>query len=226
MDAFPNELPLDHLVVAVPDLDAGRSDISSRLGCPVLAGGRHPRWGTWNALVPLRGGAYLEIIAPHPDPPAMSERVFGLDRGLDGPTFMTWAVQARNRGRMDEAAAAALAAGVDLGEVLQGSRRTPTGALLEWELTDPYADRIGGLVPFAISWGRTPHPSTGGAAEVHVVEISLRHPWAERISRVMTAMGCGAGVSVTEAPAAELRVVLSGPGGELEVVGRPGSGVA
>src|SRR5204862_6781240 len=52
---------IDHLVVAVPDLDVARKSYEA-LGFTVVPGGRHPI-GTHNALIAFADGAYLELIA-------------------------------------------------------------------------------------------------------------------------------------------------------------------
>src|SRR4051794_41897410 len=70
---------LDHLILAVADLDAGAAALTAAIGLAVEPGGVHPDWGTENRIVPL-GEAYLELVAvadpevaaggPPPGPPA------------------------------------------------------------------------------------------------------------------------------------------------------------
>ncbi|WP_373788558.1 VOC family protein, partial [Delftia acidovorans] len=55
-------LPLDHIVIAVQDLEAAVADYRA-LGFQVAIGGRHPGRTSHNALVVFADGAYLEIIA-------------------------------------------------------------------------------------------------------------------------------------------------------------------
>ena len=60
---------IDHLVIAVPDLDAAIKTYRD-LGFTVAAGGRHPGVGTDNALIAFRDSAYLELVGfhePRPD---------------------------------------------------------------------------------------------------------------------------------------------------------------
>lgn len=55
-------LPLDHIVIAVPDLATAMADYRQR-GFQVLPGGQHPGRTSHNALVCFADGSYLELIA-------------------------------------------------------------------------------------------------------------------------------------------------------------------
>ena len=55
-------LGLDHIVIAVADLDTAIADFRS-LGFTVQPGGRHPGRTSHNALIVFADGAYFELIA-------------------------------------------------------------------------------------------------------------------------------------------------------------------
>ena len=58
---------VDHLVYVTPDLDRGITEIELLLGMSPTRGGRHPTWGTHNALAALGPTSYLETLAPNPE---------------------------------------------------------------------------------------------------------------------------------------------------------------
>lgn len=199
------EPTLDHLVHAVPDLDAAVRDLGERCGVRPVEGGRHVGLGTRNVLLGLGGRAYLEIIGPDTGQPAPPHpRPFGIDR-LTAPALVTWAVHPAD---LDAAAERARSLGHDPGEARGMSRRTPAGDLLRWRLTP---DR--GLLPFLIDWGGTPHPTSTGLPAVALLELRARHPDPPVLQRGLDALGVRLAVGPGERP--ELIAVLRGPGGDV-----------
>ncbi len=55
-------LELDHVLIAVGDLDAAAQEFETLYGLESIEGGRHPGLGTMNRIVPL-GDAYLELVS-------------------------------------------------------------------------------------------------------------------------------------------------------------------
>ncbi len=206
------DLPVDHLVYTVPELDSGVERVESLLGAPTVEGGRHIGLGSHNRLVPLARGAYLEIVAADPDQPTPSRpRWFGLDR-CTAPRLATWCARAAD---LEELVDRARSAGLSLGSPMAGSRDRPDGTRLSWTFTDPWADREGGIVPFFIDWGRSPHPAAGLPFACSIVEMRLEHPEAERVEAVLRALGLDTPVTSGDAP----RVVaaLDTPRGIVEL---------
>jgi hypothetical protein len=177
---------LDHLVYATPDLDLSVAELEERLGVRAAPGGQHPGRGTRNALIALSEGSYLEIVGPDPDQPAPAlPRWFGIDT-LNRPRLVTWALKADNlKQRVEEAARG----GVRLGPVVAGSRTRSDGVTLAWECTDPAAVVGGGLVPFFINWGDSPHPAASAPAGPTLVSLRGEHPELSRIREYLAAIG-------------------------------------
>lgn len=119
-------LPLDHIVVAVHDLDKTIADYTA-LGFHVLRGGNHPGRTSHNALVVFADGAYFELIAfkqPSPDErwwrqlDAFGEGI--VDFALLPPNTATTVAEAAERG-------------LQLQGPLDGGRLRPDGERLSWQ---------------------------------------------------------------------------------------------
>ena len=186
MDGPAEHRAIDHLLYGAPDLDEGMDRIERLLGARPVPGGRHPSYGTRNAILALGPACYLEVIAPDPRLPTPVRGVgFGLE-GLDVPRLVTWAM------RHPEIETAAGRAG--LGVVHEGRRERGDGTVLAWKMTDPYTERMGGVIPFLIDWGDTPHPASSAPSGGRLLEFRLEHPSPEQVRDVL--MGLDSEVDV------------------------------
>ena len=206
---------VDHLVYGCRDLELGIREIERLLGVRAAVGGRHPLWGTHNALLALGARSYLEIIAPDPDQaPPTARRPFGLD-SLKRSHLITWAANGTDLPtRRDEA----LRVGVPLGEVLSGSRRRADGLVLQWRLTDLHCVIADGVIPFLIDWGTSVHPATAAPRGATLVELKAEHPEPERIRRMLEALALN--LSVDAAPRPSLTATIRGPNGIVVIDSR------
>lgn len=205
----PVDPSLDHLVHAVPDLDAATWAFADATGVVPAEGGRHLGRGTRNVLVGFGETSYLEIIGPDPEHPVEPgvAMPFGVDT-LDRPRLVTWAV---HPGDLEVAVAAAAAAGADLGDIWPMSRRTPAGALMEWRLAAAHPAPLDGVTPFLIDWGPTPHPAPG-LPRLGLLGLRATHPDPDAVSRVLDALGVR--LAVAPGPPA-LAALLDTPRGRV-----------
>ncbi|NYI07330.1 VOC family protein [Allostreptomyces psammosilenae] len=203
------EPTLDHLVYAVPDLQAGVEAVHRATGHRPVEGGRHVGKGTRNYLLGLGGAAYLEIIGPDPEQTEPEgPRPFGLDRLL-APRLVTWAVAPAD---LDATITAARDSGYDPGDPVPMGRRTPAGDLLQWRLT-PSRVAHDGLVPFLIDWGTTRHPASGDLPVVELLSFSAIHPDPAALRADLAALGVRLDVTGGHAPA--LTAVVRGADGPV-----------
>jgi len=117
---------LDHVVIAVSDLEAAVADYRA-LGFTVVAGGSHPGRTSHNALVVFEDGSYLELIAWKSPNPA--ER-WCVEHEKHGEGLMDFAL-------LPEDTAAAIAAakgrGLALNGPIEGGRKRPDGVEIQWQ---------------------------------------------------------------------------------------------
>jgi len=198
---------LDHLIYAVDDLASGIDRIERLLGTRPAIGGRHPRWGTHNALLSLGEGRYFEVVAIDPQVPRRPQP-FGLEQ-VDLPRLTGWMIGAP----LPAASTAASASGFDPGAVEAMERVRPDGRRVAWRLA-VRMDRPGaGLVPALIDWEGSAHPSRSTPAGTAIESLRLEHPQPREIERMLAAVGVAAEVGA--APRPRIVALLRGASGAL-----------
>jgi len=168
---------IDHIAIAVPDLDAAVGELREQAGIEAGGGGVHPGAGTANRLAWL-GDTYIELIAIVDRAAAVSgflgePAMRVLDE--DGAGFVTFVLASDD---LDADVARLRAAGSTMGEPFPGERRRPDGRVVRWRLAR--AGPVGpDLPPFLIEhdptaaeW--TPAERVARAAETHPVGGTLR----------------------------------------------------
>lgn len=203
---------IDHLIVAAPDLDEGRARAEELLGVEAALGGQHPGFGTRNALISLGKGRYLEIVGPDPDQPdPEGPRLFGVD-DLKAPRLVTWVAKGRD---LESLVSRAGRYASGLGSVHSGGRNQPDGEVLAWKVTDPFMPREGGVVPFFIDWGETPHPSATAPVGCELVDLRAEHPDAGRVRDILN--GLELTLQVASGPTPALIATIHAPRGTVEL---------
>lgn len=126
---------IDHLVIAVADLDAAVAEVTEQLGLAVTSGGRHAGLGTVNRIAFL-GDAYLELMAVDDSAAAQgwaigAAAVHALE---GGGGFATWALADPT---IRATVARLQANGSHIGPVTHGSRQRPDEERVEWWSASP-----------------------------------------------------------------------------------------
>ncbi len=134
-------LKLDHVIIAVFDLDQAVADYRT-LGFTTIYGGRHANGATHNALVCFQDSTYLELLAPTGDSPQPGATDFSPllahGEGLVGYALLSHDLHAD--------AAALRKRGAQIGEVGEGRRLRTDGIELRWRTSE----FDGGRSPFLI----------------------------------------------------------------------------
>jgi len=133
-------LGIDHIVIAVPDLEAATKNYE-QLGFTVVPGGRHPV-GTHNSLIAFADGSYIELISFY----------------RDNPDHRWWSALQKGGGLVDYCmqtddlagdTAKLRAAGVKIDDPVPWSRTRPDGYQLRWVLSLARNEHRG-VAPFLI----------------------------------------------------------------------------
>ena len=159
-------MELDHVLIAVSDLDAAAREVEDRLGLASVEGGRHQGLGTANRIVPL-GATYLELVAVVDEAEAAQSGFGSWLVGGDRPRLLGWCA------RTDDLDAVAARLGLTISD---GARTRPDGTVLSWRMAGLERSAEEPSLPFFIEWGQgTPYPgeALGQSATIRELRISV-----------------------------------------------------
>lgn len=203
-------LRLDHILLGVPDLDAGVAEFTALTGVRPVVGGSHPGFGTRNQLVSLGGDVFFELIAPDPAQAATPEGRAAELAAMPRPRLLTFAVQTE---AMDAACAAATGAGLTVTRRVAMHRTRPDGVRLDWTVANFAGFDFGPAIPFAIDWQGSPHPSGTTPTGCTLASLTVLHPRAAELARIYAALGLDVKVAAAPDPGFILRMMT--PNGEV-----------
>jgi Glyoxalase-like domain len=197
---------IDHLILAVDDLDRGMAEFARRTGVTPVKGGVHPGRGTQNALASLGDRVYVEILAPSneagttADPRTTFRTLTPVGWALHTDDLPAVAQQLRD-------------AGFTVSAILPGARARPDGVRLTWQ-TAAVSGASLEAAPFFISWGTgTPHPSTQSPAGCSLTSMMMSQPDPAPMRKFLASVK----VAVTvDSAAARMRVIMRCPSGTVE----------
>ncbi len=179
---------IDHIVIAVKDLDAAVADYTAA-GFTVTPGGEHTNGETHNALIAFADGTYFEIIA-WKDPGAATDTVW-LRRLQAGEGFVDYALRTAD---LDAEIARLRDEGLDAPDATPGGRVRPDGQAVEWQTLRIDPER---------------HPSLPFYCH-STNDITLRVPWGQAAVHANGVTGIGKvfiGVASLDQAAADYRIV-------------------
>jgi hypothetical protein len=187
---------IDHLVLAVPSLDAGITHVHGLTGVAPVRGGAHPGVGTHNALLSLGAPSYLEVIAADPDQPGVARRGFGLDEPPTEPRLVAFAVGTTD---IDATVAALRDAGHAVADPFAMTRRRPDGTELAWRLA-MLDDHVGGAHPFLIEWSEGSSPAGDSPVGGRLVALRGGDPDPAARAALLAALDVDVPVAPADAP--------------------------
>ncbi len=197
-------LELDHIAVAGETLEEAVALVEAALGVAMGPGGQHATFGTYNRLLGLENGLYLEAIAIDPSaPPPGRARWFDLDRFAGVPRLTNWIC------RTDDLAGAV--------QSLPGSGEAVALARgdLRWQMAVPPDGVLpfDNLSPAIIRWQGDLHPASMLAASgCSLARLVIAHPQADVLSARLAPVLTDARV-VIEAGSPAMMAEFDTPGG-------------
>ena len=203
---------LDHLVLAVPDLDAACEWFLNLTGIHPVYGGRHLDFGTHNALVGLGERCYLELIATDPAAHITVPRWMAVD-SVEQPMLTRWALAST---QLSEKAAVLEQYEIGLGELRTGSRTLPSGRVLTWMLSLPKATPLVEVAPFLIDWSNSEaHAADALKTQARLLSLSLKHPQPQKIRGLLRQLAIE--VDVTQHNTTKICASIETPRGRVDL---------
>jgi catechol 2,3-dioxygenase-like lactoylglutathione lyase family enzyme len=145
---------IDHLVIAVSDLDAAAHELEQQIGLAVTGGGRHLGAGTANRIAFLADGSYLELMVVEDREAALLGPVGAAAVRTREAYGSGLAAYALLDDHLETTVAELQANGSSIGPVQHGSRMRPDGELVEWWSAFPESIGPDGI-PFLIRHANT-----------------------------------------------------------------------
>jgi Glyoxalase-like domain len=142
--------------------------LGAALGGALVDGGRHPRFGTCNFVLPLAGSCYLEVVSAF-DHPSVDAAPFGQAvrrRAAAGGGWLGWVVAVDDLAPVERR----------LGRpAVAGNRRRPDGHELRWRQLGVLGLLADPSLPFFVQWlgPASDHPSTGARTDLRIERLEV-----------------------------------------------------
>lgn len=161
---------LDHVSYAAgPDgLRPTAERLCNELGVEAVDGGVHPRFGTRNVVIPLRGDQYVEVVEVL-DHPAADKAPFGQAvraRSGAGGGWLAWVLAVDDLTPLESR----------IGRpAVDGNRHLPDGTQLHWRQLGVASVVEDPQLPYFVQWAvaEDRHPSRVGPSAVSMVGLTI-----------------------------------------------------
>lgn len=201
--------PLDHILWAAPDLDAGARLFKKATNVMPADGGSHKGFGTRNALASLGENLYFEVISVDPAQEDFNARADRIET-LSKPELHTFGVRGEG---LTEYRDTARSLGLSASDPVAMSRRRADGVLLQWQAIYIVDEHWGDHVPFLIDWMGSEHPWKSTQPGCTLTEFCALHPQADELAEIYKALGVDVPVKPSSMPGFLLR--MNTPNGEV-----------
>lgn len=173
-------LQIDHIILAIEDLDRGMQQFEEITGIRPVYGGEHPNGDTQNAIVAIQDGMYLEILAPK----SGLDSIPAFFQGMNTLTPVGFALNTNNIERLHQELQE-LQFKTD--KIQDGARNTPNGARLSWQLL-MVSEPAFFMNPFFIDWSiNSQHPSKSEEINCALSKLQLTSPFGTKLKQLLAA---------------------------------------
>lgn len=168
---------IDHIILGCKEIEEGIQFIYQKTSVMPQKGGRHPQWGTLNALLSLGQNSYLEVMAPIPG--QATKYPFDSLPDFSTPKWLAWAARTEDilavKTTLDSM-------NVKHSDIIPGARIKPDGQMLRWKLLFP-ENNYSGVFPFFIEWeSKSLHPALTSPIGLSLMTWHLGHPEFSKIN--------------------------------------------
>jgi len=203
---------IDHIVLAVPDLEEGILWIEKKLGVRPIYGGQHQSEGTHNALLSLGRGCYLELLAiDFSNKKVNAPRWMGIDL-INEPIITRWAIKSEN---LEKEIRFLKNVNSLLGNHKTGSRAKTDGSILKWQLSIPLPEPKVEVTPFLLDWGDSVHPTASLESNCELISLNLYHPEPSEFQEVMKNLNLD--FEIKKGMASKISIIIQSPKGVIEL---------
>ena len=168
--ACPNkDISLDHVIWAVPDLEAYALKFEEMTGVKPQYGGEHTNGVTANYLAALGPCTYLEIVGPKS---GVDLSVFeGAADKYKQTAIIGFAFGVKN---IERAQLVFTENNMTTGAPREGGRNKPDGSYVGWRTVNfPSVNFGSDSLVFAIEWLTKPHPATSSPKGLEIKKLSI-----------------------------------------------------
>lgn len=204
---------IDHFMWAAVDLESARAEFERLTGVRPAIGGRHPGFGTHNALVALHNRSYLEVIALDPEQTPGHPIAREIAR-LKSPAILAFHIE---RADLEGVASVLGKMNIAFSGPFDLSRQRPDGETLRWRVLVPESPVFKHALPIFIDWMDAPHPSASAPTGCELRSFEVGHPMKAELTSLYEKLDVS--LPIVHADTAYARATLDTPRGEVVLHG-------
>lgn len=204
---------IDHIVYAVPDLEAAMDQLEQTLGVRPLFGGYHTTQGTKNAVLHLGHQCYLELLATDfENKQCKAPRWMGVDF-IDRPQVTRWSLRST---QLQEDRLSVKQYHMEMGSIQGGQRKKTDGQLLTWEMIMPLAAPAVEIVPFMTDWQHSvAHPTDSLPQVCQLISMEFTHPQPQMVTPTMDQLGID--LDLIKSQKISIKANIQSPNGLIQI---------